>query len=240
MACPDVADRPTRYIYRCDDGVRPLFGNKLINVAASQVCTCRHTYVYIDAHMLFGIVRDPWLPGTANSRATALWENVVPDTSGQLDQALRICQPEMHQSMIPWPLDPLGVCFLPQWAIQQMWGGRVADPHADVSVDTEAHLVPRVEDIVCSGFHDSLCDRLLQICGLFRWGGAVSVVLWIAWQGLCAALLCQEGLLLMFRHDVPVLLHALASVAEGCCCGMGVGGGPSFIVSLYSQGNVSE
>ena len=35
----------------------------------------------------------------------------------------------------------------------------------------------------------------------------------------------------MFRHDVPVLLHALASVAEGCCCGMGVGG-PSFIVSL--------
>ena len=172
MACPYVADRPTRYIHRCDDGVRPLFGNKLINVAASQVCTCRHTYVYIDAHMLFGIVRDPWLPGTANSRATALWQNVVPVTSGQLDQALRICQPEMHQSMIPWPLDPLGVCFLPQWAIQQMWGGRVADPHAEVS-------------IVRSGFHDSLCDRLMQICGLFRWGGAVSVVLWVAWQGLC-------------------------------------------------------
>ena len=62
-------------------------------------------------------------------------------------------------------------------------------------------------------------------------GWAVFVLLWIAWQGLCAALLCQEGLLLMFRHDVPVLLHALASVAEGCCCGMGVGG-PSFIVSL--------
>ena len=130
-----------------------------------------HIHICRYAYMLFGIVRDPWLPGTANSRATALWENVVPDTPGQLDQALRICQPEMHQSMIPWPLDPLGVCFLPQWAIQQMWGGRVADPHADVSVDTEAHLVPRVEDIVCSGFHDSLCDRLLQICGLFRWGG---------------------------------------------------------------------
>ena len=118
------------------DHVRRTFQHlysQLINVAASQVCTCPHTYVYIDAHRLFGIVRDPWLPGTANSRATALWENVVPDTSGQLDQALRICQPEMHQSMIPWPLDPLGVCFLPQWAIQQMWGGRVADPHADVS-----------------------------------------------------------------------------------------------------------
>ena len=63
-------------------------------------------------------------------------------------------------------------------------------------------------------------------------GWAVSVVLWIAWQGLCAALLCQEGLLLMFRHDVPVLLHALASVAEGCCCGMMGVGGPSFIVCL--------
>ena len=98
---------------------------------------------------------------------------------------------------------------------------------------------PRVEDVGCSGFHESPRGRSLQMCGLFRWGGAVSVVLWIAWQGLCA-LLCQEGLLLMFRHDVPVLLHALASVAEGCCCGMGVGGGPSFIVSLYSQGNVSE
>ena len=68
-------------------------------------------------------------------------------------------------------------------------------------------------------------------------GWAVSVVLWIAWQGLCAALLCQEGLLLMFRHDVPVPLHALASVAEGLLLWDGCGshhdpaGGPSFIVS---------
>ena len=123
----------------------------IMSVARSNICTinsqmlqqakCAHAhthmyiyiYIYIDAHRLFGIVRDPWLPGTANSRATASWENVVPDTSGQLDKALRTRQPVMHQSMIPWPLDTLGVCSLPQWAIQQMWGGRVADPHADVS-----------------------------------------------------------------------------------------------------------
>ena len=65
-------------------------------------------------------------------------------------------------------------------------------------------------------------SRSLQMCGLFRWGGAVAVVLWISWQGLSAALLCQEGLLLMFHHDVSVPLHALASVAECCYCGMGV------------------
>ena len=46
-------------------------------------------------------------------------------------------------------------------------------------------------------------------------GRAVSVVLWIAWQGLSAALLCQDGLLLMFRHDV----HRL-SFEHGNMCAM--------------------
>ena len=77
--CPSRADhvrRTFQHLY-----------NQLTNAAASQGCTCPHThvyiyiYIYIDAHRLFGIVRDPWSPGTANRRS---WENVVPDPPGSL------------------------------------------------------------------------------------------------------------------------------------------------------------